>query len=75
MRLGRIFAEDLVEAATAGKQMKRIVENQERLWERVDDRQRKSLRLCTISKFLHVVVLHWAGASHYSQPPARLLSR
>jgi hypothetical protein len=52
--------------------MKRVVEDKERFGERVDDRQRKGLRLCTIVKLLHLAVLHWAGASHDSQPPARL---
>ena len=52
--------------------MQRVVENQERLRKRVNDRQRKGLRLRTIVKLLHLVVLHWAGASHDSQPPARL---
>ena len=37
--------------------MKRLVEDEERFGKGVDDRQRKGLRLCTIGKLLHWIVL------------------
>ena len=46
MRFLRVLAEDLVEAATAREKMERVIEDQERFGEGVDDRERKSLRLC-----------------------------
>src|SRR6185369_3740407 len=75
VRCLRILAEHLVEAATAREEMKRVVENQEWFGERIDDRQRKGLGLCTIVKLPHLVVLLCAGASHDSRPPARLRCR
>ena len=47
MRFRGILPEYLVEAATAGEQMKRVVEDQERLGERIDDRKRKGCLLYT----------------------------
>jgi hypothetical protein len=46
VRFLRVLAEDLVEAATAREKMERVIEDQERFGEGVDDRERKSLRLC-----------------------------
>jgi len=46
VRFFRILAENLVEAATAREKMERVIEDQERFGEGVDDRERKSLRLC-----------------------------
>jgi hypothetical protein len=54
---GGVLAEHLVEAPTAGEQMKRLVEDEERFGKSVDDRQREGLRLCTIGKLLHWIVL------------------
>jgi hypothetical protein len=42
--------EHLVEAAAAGKQVERLVEDEERLGQCVDDRQRKRLRLGEVLK-------------------------
>ncbi len=50
---GRILAENFIEAAAAGEQMERVVEHQEGLGQRVDDRQRKPLRLREIVKLGH----------------------
>ena len=49
----RILAEDFVEAAAAGKKLERLVEDQEWLGQRIDDRQCERLGLRQIKMPLH----------------------
>ena len=58
MGLCRVLAENLVKAAAAGEQTQRVVEDQERFRQGVDDRQRKRLRFGQIVKLLSWIVLH-----------------
>jgi hypothetical protein len=66
---GRILPEYLVEATTAGKKVKCVVEDQEGFRQSIDDRQRKGLRLCTIAKLLHLVVLRKLARAHGLELP------
>jgi hypothetical protein len=54
VRFRGVLAEHLIKATAGGKKVQRVVKDQERFRQRIDDRQRKGLRLGTIVKFLHL---------------------
>ncbi len=70
VRVGRLHLEGLVEGAARREHVEVLIEDEERLRNRVDDRQRENLGVFQLAKRVdHTMPPHAGGSAIVSRPP------